>query len=228
MTKMKKRTDSLRLRIEDLYGRAAQAVDRRLPVDERAKSAVQSWLAVCGYIGIYILLGRYLWLCIQPEVWAEVCGIRLPFAVPDWVMLENFNDLFRILFLMLLSALILYIASPIGQRDYPPRAMFLPLPYRREQLPLRLLLYAGETLCLLLAQYLVVILIRGIGYIDSSWRDILEGFAAEKADVLKSFVSTLLRVFPKVFVCDLILREAQVIFYRKKVERLDAAENEPA
>ena len=227
MTKLQSKTDHFRLKIESIYERTVQAAERLLPADERARVAVQKWLAVCGYIGIYILLFRFLWLCVQPMVWLEINGMISTDSVPVWMQLEDVNNLMRYLFLMLLCALILYIASPIGQRDYPPRAMFLTLPYNRKQLPVRLLMYAGETLCLILAQQLVKLLVTGVGNIGVSWRDMLDSFSADQKELLRTGIITTLRVFPKVLICDLILRETQVIFYRRKVALLDAAENDP-
>lgn len=225
MIDMMKTAQNIRKRLTDSYSQAEQFADRHFPADERAKQVRHKWFAVCGYTGLFFILAKFLWSCtFLPEL-LTAFGIADDSLIPDWLSIGEVDQIHTLL-IMALSVLILYIASPVGQHERPPRVLYFRLPCANRYIPVRLLMYAAEAAVLVLCTFGLFLITYDFMWCmwDAPWKEIFEDFADTIRYNLSYYAEFLMEKILTVFLIELVVREIQVFLYKRRTARMDAEE----
>ena len=189
----------------------------------------QKRFAAFGYIGVFYILGKYLWSCsFLPDLLIAFDVCKEP-ELPQWISLYDY-DMTGTLACMALSVLILILSAPLGKHDRLPRVMFVRLPAKKKAFPVRLLLCAAEasllTIPLLLLFDAAYVFIGNFGCYQT-WEETLTQFMSGMRHTLAYYIGAAAEKIPAVWIAELIVREFQVYVYNRKQAHTDTAENNP-
>lgn len=188
----------------------------------------QKRFAAFGYIGIFYILGKYLWSCsFLPDLLIAFDVCKEP-ELPQWISLYDY-DMTGTPACMALSVLLLILSVPLGKHDRLPRVMFVRLPAKKKAFPVRLLLYAAEaallTIPLLLLFDAAYVFMGCFGY--GTWKETLTQFMSGMRHTLAYYIGAAAEKIPAVWIAELIIREFQVYVYNRKYAHPDAAARHP-
>ena len=197
--------------------------------DERKMKGQQKRFAAFGYIGVFYILGKYLWSCsFLPDLLIAFDVCKEP-ELPQWISLYDY-DMIGTLACMALSVLLLILSAPLGKHDRLPRVIFVRLPADKKKFPVRLLLYAAEaallTIPLLLLFDAAYVFIGNFGCYQT-WEETLTQFMSGMRETLSYSIGESAGKILAVWIAELIIREFQVYVYNRKQAHTDAAENNP-
>lgn len=197
--------------------------------DERKMKGQQKRFAAFGYIGVFYILGKYLWSCSYlPDLLIAFDVCKEP-ELPQWISLYDY-DMIGTLACMALSVLLLILSAPLGKHDRLPRVMFVRLPADKKKFPVRLLLYAAEAALLTIS--LRLLLIAAYDFIGNfgcyqTWEETLTQLMSSMRETLSYSIGESAGKILAVWIAELIIREYQVYVYNRKQAHTDAAENNP-
>lgn len=197
--------------------------------DERKLKGQQKRFAAFGYIGVFYILGKYLWSCsFLPELLIAFDVCKEP-ELPQWISPYDY-DMIGTLASMALSVLILILSAPLGKHDRLPRVMFVRLPADKKKFPVRLLLYAAEAALLTIS--LRLLLVAAYDFIGNfgcyqTWEETLTQLMSSMRETLSYSIGESAGKILAVWIAELIVHEYQVYVYNRKQAHTDAAENNP-
>lgn len=197
--------------------------------DAHKMKGQQKRFAAFGYIGVFYILGKYLWSCsFLPDLLIAFDVCKEP-ELPQWLSLYDY-DMTGTLACMALSVLILILSAPLGKHDRLPRVMFVRLPAKKKAFPVRLLLCAAEAALLTIPLFLLFdaayVFIGNFGCYQT-WEETLTQFMSGIRHTLAYYIGAAAEKIPAVWIAELIIREFQVYVYNRKYAHPDAAEYNP-